>query len=111
MQSRAPLKLPNVNAGDIGPLGQPAVLHYFDLQKNEWECKAPTCHPHFGSSIFTFNNRPCVAGGLSRNHLRAQVDAPVELYDKRKDTRSVVKQKHIPQNNLDAFEIERRVYF
>ena len=22
-----------------------------------------------------------------------------------------MKQKHIPQNNLDAFEIERRVYF
>ena len=52
-----------------------------------------------------------MAGGLSRNLLRAQVDAPMELYDKRKDTRSVVKQKHIPQNNLDAFEIERRVYF
>ena len=52
-----------------------------------------------------------MAGGLSRNHLRAQVDALMELYDKRKDTRSVVKQKHIPQNNLDAFEIERRVYF
>ena len=35
----------------------------------------------------------------------------VELYDKRKDTWSVVEQKRIPPNNLGAFEIERRVYF
>ena len=35
----------------------------------------------------------------------------MELYDKRKDTWSVVEQKHIPHNGLRAFEIERRVYF
>ena len=49
-----------------------------------------------------------MAGGSSRNRSGAQV---VELYDKRNDTWSVVEQKHIPQNNLGAFEIERRVYF
>ena len=87
---------------------KPAVVHCFDPEKNEWERKASTCHPHFGSSIFVVNNRLCVAGGSSRNRSGAQV---VELYDKRNDTWSVVEQKHIPQNNLGAFEIERKVYF
>ncbi|XP_027044847.1 kelch-like protein 3 [Pocillopora damicornis] len=89
-------------------VNKPAVVHCFDPEKNEWERKASTCHPHFGSSIFVVNNRLCVAGGSSRNRSGAQV---VELYDKRNDTWSVVEQKHIPKNNLGAFEIERRVYF
>ena len=89
-------------------VNKPAVVHCFDPEKNEWERKASTCHPHFGSSIFVVNNRLCVAGGLSINRSGAQV---VELYDKRNDTWSVVEQKHIPKNNLGAFEIERRVYF
>ena len=87
---------------------KPAVVHCFDPEKNEWERKASTCHPHYSSSIFVVNNRLCVAGGSSRNRSGAQV---VELYDKRNDTWSVVEQKHIPKNNLGAFEIERRVYF
>ena len=87
---------------------KPAVVHCFDPEKNEWERKASTCHPHYKSSIFVVNNRLCVAGGSSRNRSGAQV---VELYDKRNDTWSVVEQKHIPKNNLGAFEIERRVYF
>ena len=89
-------------------VNKPAVFHCFDPEKNEWERKASTCHPHFGSSIFVVNNRLCVAGGSSINRSGAQV---VELYDKHNDTWSVVEQKHIPQNNLGAFEIERRVYF
>ena len=87
----------------------PAVLHCFDPEKNEWERKASTCHPHFGASIFVVNNRLCVAGGS--NSSREGAHPSVELYDKRKDTWSVVEQKHIPPNNLRAFEIERRVYF
>ena len=93
---------------DREKVDKPAVVHCFDPEKNEWERKASTCHPHFGSSIFVVNNRLCVAGGSSRNRSGAQV---VELHDKRNDTWSVVEQKHIPQNNLGAFEIERRVYF
>ena len=93
---------------DREKVDKPAVVHCFDPEKNEWERKASTCHPHFGSSIFVVNNRLCVAGGLSINRSGAQV---VELYDKRNDTWSVVEQKHIPKNNLGAFEIERRVYF
>ena len=89
-------------------VNKPAVVHCFDPEKNEWERKASTCHPHYKSSIFVVNNRLCVAGGSSRNRSGAQV---VELYDKRNDTWSVVEQKHIPKNNLGAFEIERRVYF
>ena len=85
---------------------KPAVVHCFDPEKNEWERKASTCHPHFGSSIFVVNNRLCVAGGFNSRGV-----SPVELYDKRKDTWSVVEQKHIPHNDLGAFEIERRVYF
>ena len=85
---------------------KPAVVHCFDPGKNEWERKASTCHPHFGSSIFVVNNRLCVAGGFNSRGVSS-----VELYDKRKDTWSVVEQKRIPPNNLGAFEIERRVYF
>ena len=98
---------------------KPAVVHCFDSEKNEWERKASTCHPHFGSSIFVVNNRLCVAGGFNsgisfdRGYPPVELGGrpPVELYDERKDTWSVVEQKHIPNNNLGAFEIERRVYF
>ena len=89
----------------------PAVLHCFDPEKNEWERKASTCHPHFGSSILVVNNRLCVAGGSNSSRNFPGWYPPVELYDKRKDTWFVVEQKHIPQNNLGAFEIERRVFF
>ena len=91
---------------DYRNVDKPAVFHCFDPEKNEWERKASTCHSHFESSIFVVNNRLCVAGGFNSRGV-----SPVELYDKRKDTWSVVEQKHIPQNNLGAFEIERRVYF
>ena len=95
---------------------KPAVVHCFDPEKNEWERKASTCHPHFGSSILVVNNRLCVAGGFNSTSvfhsiLRLGGSPPVELYDKRKDTWSVVEQKLIPYNNLGAFKIERRVYF
>ncbi|KAJ7384538.1 hypothetical protein OS493_021169 [Desmophyllum pertusum] len=36
---------------------------------------------------------------------------PVEVYDEKNNTWSVVEQKHIPSNNLGAVEIEGRVYF
>ena len=91
---------------DHKKVSKPAVFHCFDPEKNEWERKASTCHPHFGSSIFVVNNRLCVAGGFNSRGVSS-----VELYDKRKDTWSVVEQKRIPPNNLGAFEIERRVYF
>ena len=80
---------------------KPAVVHCFDPAKNEWEQKASTCHPHFGSSLLVVNNRLCVAGG----------DTPVEVYNERRNTWSVVEQKHIPPNKLGAVEIEGRVYF
>ena len=93
------------------PTDKPAVVHCFDPEKNEWERKASTCHPHFGSSIFVVNNRLCVAGGSNSFMSFSGAHPSVELYDKRKDTWSVVEQKRIPPNNLGAFEIERRVYF
>ena len=89
----------------------PAVVHCFDPEKNEWERKASTCHPHFGASIFVVNNSLCVAGGSDSSTSFRRGHLQVELYDKCKDTWSVVEQKHIPPNNLRAFEIERRVYF
>ena len=92
-------------------VNKPAVVHCFDPEKNEWERKASTCHPHFGSSIFVVNNRLCVAGGSNSFMSFSGAHPSVELYDKRKDTWSVVEQKRIPPNNLGAFEIERRVYF
>ena len=96
---------------DREKVDKPAVVHCFDPEKNEWERKASTSHPHFGSSIFEVNNRLCVAGGVDSSRLFSTTHPPVELYDKRKDTWSVVEQIHIPRNNLGAFEIERRVYF
>ena len=40
-----------------------AVLHCFDPVRKVWEIKAPTCQPHFGSSLFVVNNKIYVAGG------------------------------------------------
>ena len=42
---------------------KPAVVHCFDPAKNEWEQKASTCQPHFGSSLFVVNSKLYVAGG------------------------------------------------
>ena len=89
---------------------QPAVLHCFDPAKNEWEERARTCQPHFGSSLFEVNGKLFVAGGrcyLDQNH---HYPAPVEVYSEETNTWSVVKQEHIPANNLGAVEIEGRVY-
>ena len=36
---------------------QNAGLHCFDPVKNEWEQKAATCKPHFGSSLFVVNSK------------------------------------------------------
>ena len=96
---------------DREKVDKPAVVHCFDPEKNEWERKGSTCHPHFESSIFVVNNRLCVAGGFNSSGPFPTTHPPVELYDKREDTWSVVEQIHIPHNNLGAFEIERRVYF
>ena len=96
---------------DLKNFNKPAVVHCFDPEKNEWERKASTCHPHFESSIFVVNNRLCVAGISNSIRNLMQDHPPVELYDERKDTWSVVEQKRIPPNLLGAFEIERRVYF
>ena len=96
---------------DREKVDKPAVVHCFDPEKNEWERKASTCHPHFQSSIFVVNNRLCVAGISNSIRYLMRNPPPVELYDERKDTWSVVEQKHIPHNLLGAFEIERRVYF
>ena len=88
---------------------QPAVLHCFDPAKNEWEEKARTCQPHFGSSLFEVNGKLFVAGGrCTPNH---NYSTPVEVYSEETNTWSVVKQEHIPANNLGAVEIEGKVYF
>ena len=111
----------------------PAMVHSFDPAKNEWEQKASTCHPHFGSSLFVVNNRLCVAGGnvscyysdsgrrqksvilelirRDTTYTPCGNPAPVEVYNEENNTWSVVEQKHIPPNKLGAVEIEGRVYF
>ena len=103
--------------GNITTQGQVknAVPYCFDPVKNEWQVKATTCQPHFGSSLLVVNNRLYVAGGRvsinrSNNTLCGQ-PAPVEVYNEENNTWSVVEQKHIPPNNLGAVEIEGRVYF
>ena len=96
-----------------GWVDKPAVVHCFDPTRNEWNRKASTCRPHFGSSLFVVNNRLCVTGGNISwgNNYPCGNAAPVEVYDNANDTWSVVDQKHIPPNSLGAVEIEGRVYF
>ena len=93
---------------------KPAVVHCFDPAKNEWQQKASTCQPHFGSSLFVVNNGLYVAGGKVSCYDSANLcgnSAPVEVYNEENNTWSVVEQKQIPPNNLGAIEIEGRVYF
>ena len=91
-----------------------AVLHCFDPVTNLWEQKASSCNPHFGSTLFVVNDRLYVAGGynsVNSNNMPCGNPATVEVYDEENNKWSVVDQKHIPQNNLGAVEIEGRVYF
>ena len=92
-----------------------AVLLSFDPVKNKWERKAPTCEPHFFSTLFVVNGRIYVAGGYTGiEHGTNGPDgsrAPVEVYNGENNSWSVVKQERIPPNKLGAVEIEGRVYF
>ena len=91
-----------------------AVLHCFDPANNVWQEKASTCLPHFGSSLFVVNGRLYVGGGynfIDTTNTPCGNPAAVEVYDEDNNKWSVVDQKHIPQNNLGAVEIEGRVYF
>ena len=91
-----------------------ATLHCFDPGKNQWEVKASTCQPHFGSTLFVVNSRLYVAGGkdcIDRYGSLKGNPATVEVYNEKNNSWSVVEQKHIPPNNLGAVEIEGRVYF
>ena len=96
-------------------LMQTALLFYFDPVENKWKRKASTCRPHFGSILFLVNGRLHVAGGnakiLDQSCSPYGDTAPVEVYDEQNNSWSVVKQDHIPPNNLGAVEIEGRVYF
>lgn len=92
------------------------VVYCFDEEQNRWQRKASLgpvgCH--FGSCIFVANNRLMVAGGhcsVDSNGVPVGDPAIVAVYDEQKEEWSPVEQKHIPQNNLGAVEIEGRVYF
>ena len=63
----------------------------------------------FGSNLFEVNGKLFVAGGkcTRQNH---NYPAPVEVYSEESNTWSIVKQEHIPDNNLGPVEIEGRVY-
>lgn len=105
-----------------GKAPAPALVHCFDPTKNKWKNVASTCHPHFGSSLFVVDDRLYVAGG--KTNVSSSENALVEVLNtqeralswfgrrgKNKGTWSVVDQKHIPANNLNAVEIEGKVYF
>ena len=101
-------------SGPDGWVDVPAIMHCFEPAKNEWEQKASTCFPHFGSSLLIVNDRLCLAGGNISCDSYCKPDddpAPVELYKEENNTWSVLEQKHIPPNNLGAVEIEGKVYF
>ena len=103
------------NKWDVGYLSvQNAGLHCFDPVKNEWEEKAKTCKPHFGSSLFVVNSKIYVAGGydsIGTSGAPQGNPAHVEVYDEEKNTWSIVEQEHIPPNNCNAVEIEGKVFF
>ena len=89
-----------------------ALLHCFDPVTNLWEQKASSCNPHFESTLFLVNGRLYVAGGYrSFKGEPGGNPAAVEVYDEENNKWSVVDQKHIPENNLGAMEIDGRVYF
>ena len=91
-----------------------AVLHCFDPVKNEWEEKAKTCKPHFGSSLFVVNSKIYVAGGydsISTSGAPQGKQANVEVFEEENNTWSVVEQKHISPNSRNVVEIEGKVYF
>ena len=96
-----------------------SVLYCFDPKKNIWEQKASTKTPHFGSSLLVVNNKLYVLGGCcsiqtssSEPHgSPAGGPAAIEVYNDQENAWSLVKQTHIPPNNLGAVEINGRVYF
>ena len=96
--------------------GKPAVVFYFDPERNEWKCKTSTKSVHLRSCLFLVNRKLCIAGGMSSICSSSGIPsgtyaAPVEVYDPQNSEWACVKQNHIPENNLGAVEIEGRVYF
>ena len=89
---------------------QNAVLYCFDELKNEWGKRATTCHPHFKNCLFVVSGKIYVAGGYV-DSIDGAYAAKVEVYDKERNTWSVVEQSRIPPNKLCAVEVEGRVYF
>ena len=96
-----------------------SALYCFDPKKNVWEQKALTKTPHFGSSLLVVKDKLYVAGGSCLLHASiserqgspASTPAAIEVYNDQENAWSLVKQTHIPPNNLGAVEIEGRVYF
>ena len=97
-----------------------SFLYCFDPKKNVWEQKASTKTPHFASSLLVVNNNLYVAGGSCSLYATssepsgspdATTAAASEVYNDQENAWSVVKQAHIPPNNLGAVEIDGRVYF
>ena len=90
-----------------------SLLYCFDPKKNVWEQKSSTKTPHFGSSLLVANQNLYVAGGnrlFDPSSLQpCGSPAAIEVY--KENAWSVVKQTHIPPNNLGAVEIDGRVYF
>ena len=96
---------------------KPAVLYCFDPHKNIWEIKATTSSHQLGSILTVVKSKLYVAGGedvsfdISTRRPCGTKPASAEMYNEETNTWSVVEKKFIPANNLNAVEIEGRVYF
>lgn len=93
----------------------PAQVHFFNPRTNKWKLTEPTRNPHYRSSLLAVNEKLCVAGGSESATQRCGSPvgsgASVEVYDEENNSWSIIRQNHIPPNDLNALEIEGKVYF
>ena len=87
-----------------------------NVWENEWEVKATTSSPQLGSILIVVKSKLYVAGGKEVSlyfdgRVCGNKPASAEMYNEETNTWSVVKKKFIPDNNLNAIEVEGRVYF
>lgn len=93
-------------------------MYCFDEGQNQWHKESRQdgdLGSHFGSCLFVVTNKICLAGGpfYGDDNTGSPVSDPasVNVYDESTGQWYREEQKHIPQNNLGAVEVDGKVYF